>query len=647
MFRKLLTCFSLTCLLIPAALPVRAGGKVDSLQQLIATRSETDTAIIPLYTALAWAYIDADSSKTFYYLQKSRAVSEQLKYNKGIWEGYNNIGMAYAKYGMIDTALQYFELGLRSAERLNNAQVASKYSINIASVYLNEAKYADAVRYYIAALKYLDKLNDQTQIAVTQHCIGIAYYLLKNYRLSLSYYAASIATETKSGKPVMLGYSYNGMGAAYKELNNYDSALYYLERGMEVATKNSDNGLMSSVLSNIGAIYGQQGKTNEALQCLDKALALQNALADKRGIAETSIAAGDVYVRLKNYNKAIQYYDAAKTIAGAVGLNDILKEAWKGLSAAYGGRGDYKASLDAYQHYSDIKDSLYTKESTGQIAEMQTKYNTGKKEQENALLQKENAIKALQLSKERNREYLLLTVFAFALLTGGIYYNRYRLQQKNKLLQERELRVHAVFRAQEDEKTKLSKHLHDGVGALLSLIKLNISGIETDAANEKLLNSTKKLAGDAIKEVRSISHELMPGILAKAGLQTALEEMAEQIGSGETMRVQLSYMVQEKIAPAAELNIYRIVQEACNNIIKHAGANNIAIELQQRNSIVELSIADDGIGFDKAALKAGNGLNNIYSRVDIMKGVANISANKGQGTKLEISIPLREISYAG
>lgn len=648
LFRKLFIVFTFIGLLPGFAAFAQLNSlKADSLLKLMAGKRATDTVTVSLYTQLAWCYLDTDSAKTIGYLQKSRALAQQLSYSKGLWEGYNNIGMAYAKYGRIDTAMHYFDLGLQSAEQSKNAQVAAKYSINIASVYLNQAKYADAIRYYIGALRYLDTLNDQGQVAVTQHCIGIAYYLLKNYRLSLSYYAASIATEKKSGKPVMLGYSYNGMGAAFKELNNYDSALYYLQQGREVATKNADKALMSSVLSNIGAIYGQQAKTTEALEYLDKALALQNALGDKRGIAETSIAAGDVYVKLKNYGKAIQYYDAAKGIASAIGLNDILKEAWKGLSSAYAGLGNYKASLEAYSQYASIKDSLYTKESTAQIAEMQTRYNTEKKEQDNRLLQKENDIKALQLAKERNKEYLLLAIFILALFTAAVYYNRYRLRQKNILLQERELRAHAVFRAQEDEKTRLSKHLHDGVGALLSLAKLNISGIEPDAANEKLLNSTKKLVGDAITEVRGISHELMPGTLAKAGLRAALDEMLEQLSTGNTLKARLSYDLHQKIAPSAELNIYRIVQEACNNIIKHAEARNIEVMLRQDAGRLSLKVTDDGRGFDKDALKTGNGLNNIYSRADIMKATVSISTNQGQGTVLDILIPLKQIAYAG
>lgn len=648
MFRKLFIAFAFIGLLPGFAAFAQLNSlKADSLLKLIAGKKTADTVTVSLYTQLAWCYLDADSAKTIGYLQKSRALAQQLNYSKGLWEGYNNIGMAYAKYGRIDTAMRYFDLGLQSAEQSKNAQVAAKYSINIASVYLNQAKYADAIRYYIGALRYLDTLNDQGQVAVTQHCIGIAYYLLKNYRLSLSYYAASIATEKKSGKPVMLGYSYNGMGAAYKELNNYDSALYYLQQGREVATKNADKALMSSVLSNIGAIYGQQAKTTEALEYLDKALALQNALGDKRGIAETSIAAGDVYVKLKNYGKAIQYYDTAKGIASAIGLNDILKEAWKGLSAAYAGLGNYKVSLEAYSQYASIKDSLYTKESTAQIAEMQTRYNTEKKEQDNKLLQKENDIKALQLAKERNKEYLLLAIFILFLFTAAVYYNRYRLRQKNILLQERELRAHAVFRAQEDEKTRLSKHLHDGVGALLSLAKLNISGIEPDAANEKLLNSTKKLVGDAITEVRGISHELMPGTLAKAGLQAALDEMLEQIASANTMKTQLNYDLQHKIAPSGELNIYRIVQEACNNIIKHANAQHIEVVLRGDGDQLILKVTDDGVGFDKEELKTGNGLNNIYSRADIMKARVRIATNKGQGTGLDIFIPLKQVAYAG
>ncbi len=412
--------------------------------------------------------------------------------------------------------------------------------------------------------------------------------------------------------------------------------------------KKHDAYLLSHNLSDIGEVYSLQGRSHEALTCLSRALAMQKQNKDQRGTAETAILLGNLFLREKNYVSAKKNFDSARTIAVNMGSKDVQKNAWKGLSSVYSSINNYPAALDAYYHYAGLKDTLYSEESSRQIAEMQTRYNTEKKEKENVLLQKENVVKNLQITKEKNQKYILVASFAFLVIVSAIYYNQYRLKQKNEILKERELRAYAVFQAQENEKEKLSKDLHDGVGALLSLIKLNISSIAPDEASEKILARTKNLASDAMKEVRGIAHDLMPGVLAKAGLQPALVEMAESVSAPGNIDVQLSCNLPERLPPVIEGHIFRIIQEATNNILKHANASTEVINISASRDHIEILIADNGAGFDKAILSriTGNGLNNMYSRVNALKGEINIVTEKGNGTKINISLPVKTNSYA-
>jgi two-component system NarL family sensor kinase len=616
---------------------------IDSLLNLVKFEKE-DTVLAKNYIRLAWKYYEiSDSLHAAFYLHQSSLLSSKIHFVKGELDASNNLAMLYTIYARPDSSLKYLLNGLRISKTLHDANVTAKSCLNVASAYLNRANYASSIQYYLQALDHFEKTKDDAKIAMTDHCIGIAYYLMRNYKLSLSYYNKAIDKAIILKKTESAGYSYNGIGVVYKELGRYDTALYYLEQAHLLALKNDDKTLLSHSLSNLGEIYNIRGMHAKALDYLLQAAKIQLETDDHRGLAETHILTGQLYFEKNNYKAALSSFETARQLAQRAGFTDILKNAWKGESDAYHGLHKDGEALSAYREYSNIKDSLYTSESTKQIAEMQTKYNTEKKEHENTLLQRENDLKSLQLKEQKQQKFTIAILSLFILITMVIFYNRYRLKQKNILLEERTLRTKAVLTAQEEEKEKLSKDLHDGVGSLLSLIKLNISALESASAEEKkIIDQTKDLAGKAITEVRQVSHQLAPGLLATVGLEAALTELTAQINSSGKLIMQLQFENPSTIPREAELNIFRMVQEAVNNIVKHAEATEASIQLSQQNNRMVISIKDNGKGFDQTnpLHSTGNGLRNLSNRAGLLNGILEINSLPGKGTQIVILLSL-------
>jgi signal transduction histidine kinase len=603
-----------------------------------------DTTLAKNYVLLAWKYYEiSDSGNAVFYLHQSSALSARINFKKGEFDAFNNLAMLYTIYARPDSSLRYLLASLRISKTLNNTSVTAKCYLNIASAYLNRANYALSIRYYLEALNHFEKIKDVSKIAMTDHCIGIAYYLMRNYQLSLTYYNNAIDKALSLGKPERAGYSYNGVGVVYKELKEYDTALYYLEQARSLALKTNDKTLLSHSLSNLGEIYSIRGIDAKAFDYLLQAAKIQAETGDHRGLAETHILTGQLYLKKNNFKAALVSFGLAHQLAQRAGFTDLLKNSWKGESDANHGLHKDEEALTAYREYSNIKDSLYTSESTKQIAEMQTKYNTEKKEHENILLQQENVLKNLQLNEQKKQKYSIVILSILILLTMFIFYNRYRLKQKNILLEERTLRAKAVLMVQEEEKEKLSKDLHDGVGSLLSLIKLNVSALETASLPEKkIIEQTKDLAGKAIIEVRQVSHQLAPGLLAIAGLEAALTELVAQINSLGVLTMQLQFENSLTIPREAELNIFRIIQEAVNNIVKHSEATEASIRFHQQNKNVVVDVKDNGKGFDLTnPLHArGNGLRNLSNRAGLLNGILEINTSPGKGTHLIIRLSL-------
>ncbi len=218
----------------------------------------------------------------------------------------------------------------------------------------------------------------------------------------------------------------------------------------------------------------------------------------------------------------------------------------------------------------------------------------------------------------------------------------------NDLINQQEIAsLQGVLEGQEKERKRVAIDLHDGLGGMLSMVKLHFSSLEEkiDTSNpvkEKFL-SASELLDLAASEVRMISHDLMSGVLAKFGLLPALEDLGAKIN--ETGQIELNLIVDNmngSLDGEQELQVYRIVQELVGNTLKHAKASEITIQLNENDESVNLMVEDDGVGFDPVKLRqeAGIGLENLKARVAKLGGMLNIDSGKGVGTSISIDIPI-------
>jgi signal transduction histidine kinase len=291
-----------------------------------------------------------------------------------------------------------------------------------------------------------------------------------------------------------------------------------------------------------------------------------------------------------------------------------------------------------------VSDSILNTDVTKQIAEMGTKYETEKKEQENLLLKKDNKIKSLSL-------WFLIIGLLLTVATFYLIFNRNKMKQKTllqaEMLKQQELRSKAVLDAEETERQRIAKDLHDGIGQMLSAVKLNLSTVQSKITineNEKLLfQNAISLVDDSVKEVRSISHNMMPNMLIKKGLANAVRDFIDKL-SGTTLKIDLEITgMNERLESTLESILFRVLQELVNNIIKHAQANHITIQLLKFENEITIMIEDNGVGFkvdDTLQSDKGIGLKNIISRIDFLKGNINFDSTINKGTTVTIDIPL-------
>ncbi|WP_186757622.1 sensor histidine kinase [Echinicola salinicaeni] len=226
--------------------------------------------------------------------------------------------------------------------------------------------------------------------------------------------------------------------------------------------------------------------------------------------------------------------------------------------------------------------------------------------------------------------------------------NRERIEKKVK---EQQFRSALILEGQEEERKRISRDMHDGIGQLLSAMKFNLEGIHsvnTDIERNKLKTS-KDLLKNVIKEVRRISFNLTPSALSDYGIVPVLNKFCREISKLSDLQVnfenQTGFLT--RLEGKVENNLYRICQEAVNNAIKYAEATEVRITLSHNSQYLNLEISDDGKGFDMKKLEekghfsaSGHGLFNIRERANFINGQCTIFSERGKGTKISINVPL-------
>jgi signal transduction histidine kinase len=391
----------------------------------------------------------------------------------------------------------------------------------------------------------------------------------------------------------------------------------------------------------------------KSLLSLVLVLAICTTCAQKPDSVSTLMASKQVATLLKQ-GTTMSNNDADSSIllvkqALALSITHKLYEAQEQslqlLSKAYANKGNDKEAIQYLNKALAAKDSAALRSTQQKIAALQSAFEKDKQEQL-LLLQK------AQLSKQR---LIIIGLSALLLLTAIlviIIYKKQQLALRTKLqatlLEQQEAATKAVLEAEERERKRIASDLHDGVGQILSAVKMNLSSltdkVTDDVTTQILMQKTMALVDESCKEVRHVSHNMMPNALLKTGLSNAVKEFIDKIDHHQLQVNLYTEGLQNGLTTHVETILYRVLQEIVNNVIKHAQANQLDISIIKDAEGVSCTIEDNGCGFDYTAMqlhnKKGMGLQNIQGRIQYLKGTVEWDAAIGRGTVVAIYVPL-------
>ncbi len=515
------------------------------------------------------------------FFQNARKAHEQKMW-KAEAQCYNNLRLMHAYLGRYDSSTYY---GIQAIETFEKGG------------FKKEAAYIHCERGY--EIKRVD-LNKAEKEMLT----GLAVLQDLNDKLGLA------------GQ-------YNNYGVIKELKQELDSAQYYYQLSLNYKYELQDSiGIPYSIL-NIGVLAGMQEDYNRAIDSIKKAIVLFDAANNIPNSAESIHELAEIYSLINKKRRAIETFSRCIEISEQIGYLRLIKECHKRLSEVHEEIGDLKNSLLHQRQYNKIHDSLINETRVKEISTLETKFDVAKKEER---------IAKQQLKIKARNNQILIGLIIFSLLGFGVFYYVKRLRFRKKV---ERIEYENKMRS---ERERISRDLHDNIGSQLAFI-ISGAGIKQENKDAQL-TQIASFAKDTLEQLRTTVWAIKKERIGIQEFADQVERFIEKIKPNSLIEFELQQKLSLAgyLSPTQSVHLFRIIQESISNAIKHSDCYTISINVTgHTNGQLDITVQDDGNGFDTTNKKYGNGLRFMKERLQELGGQLEISSSK-EGTRVRCQI---------
>jgi serine phosphatase RsbU (regulator of sigma subunit) len=388
------------------------------------------------YASLLWS--KGEYLRSIDYSQMAVRLMSELGDKRGMANCYNNLGNVYNDQGNYGKALEFTFKAAKLFEAIKDKRgIGNSYS-NIARTYLNQGLYSDALTYNFKSLKIREEIKDKLGTSISLNNIGIVFDNQNSYKDALKYYKSALQIKQEINDKYGMGMVYNNLGNTYVNLNNYQDALTSHFHALKIRTEISDKQGIGMSNVNIGNLYVKQNKLNEAIPYYSKSLKMYEEIGEQAGCSEAGDGLATCYEKQGKYGDALRYAQKSLDIATKINYKEGMRDAYLNLSNIHEKMGDDKQALIYNKLFTSVKDSILNEQSTKQMVELNTRFETDKKEKEILLLTKDQQLANKTLKEQRIIRIGLLSGLGLLVILSFTLYNRYRFKQKANLLLEKQ-----------------------------------------------------------------------------------------------------------------------------------------------------------------------------------------------------------------
>ncbi|MFD2037588.1 tetratricopeptide repeat protein [Belliella marina] len=611
-------------------------------------------------------YAATDPEKAWFHARKMLELSQEYNLPVFTAKAYYAMGNLYFKQGKYDSTVIRLKAAIQLLDSSNvqNGKAVAFSLMGLAYKYKGDL--SNSMHYLQESLKWAQELKEERQEANAFQNIALVYFQQKKYMEAANNLDLAVQIYHRLDDYAGIISTRFNFANILKEQGEFEKARGFYQEALEYYSKTENLTKQAHIEMNLGQMLVEEGRHNDAFNLL---LETRGKLITLNYTADLAIVLNDLGLCAKAMGRneiALGYFQQALAKA-----NDDLyfkADLLQNISNQYLKMGNYEAALDYYSQSVDSREAYNSLEKEKHLAEIQLQYEDQLKENKILLLEQEKSLQEAEIQKsalslKRQRVIRNFMIAVLMLIVIGLLVLRYFYRQKivaqQRLAEQQEentrrktseiikdFRLKAIERYQEgqqEERKRIAREIHDGIGSDLAGIKMalehHLDGAPEDTRTQRILLGLQ----DACKAVRSISHQLHPPAFTQTDFCLYLSDFVDGLTENLSIEVDKIFYPKHEIDKLPDellAEVYRIVQELFNNSIKHAQASMIELQLNLHEAYLNIFVSDNGVGMIPKVGQKGIGMRNIRERVEMLKGKVEIDSSPGNGTSINIDLPV-------
>ncbi len=582
--------------------------------------------------------------------------SKQIDYQAGEYEANVELMTIESTASEYDMAIEYCRNAFTIAKKMNSEKRIIHSQINLGKLLIDKGDFKKATKIYLETLPLSIKAQDTLGVITINQNLALIFSNLEQYSKAIEYTIEALKFSMQSKNTEKSVENGLNLGLLYTVVKEPKKAYDRFIEIEPLVKEMGDTRYSYHLNKNLAGYFNEH--TNDLAQALKYAqnsYDLINKTSSKYEISFCSNLLGDIYLKKSDVKNAEKYNLNAYSISKEIDAKFLERKIVYSLSKIYAFKKSFKDAYFYANSFNLMNDSLVKEDNNKVINTLTTKFETEKKDKEIASQKLQLQEQNNDILKKKNQFNLAISGGAFLFFLGiGIWFffkQRHKLKNNEILAlkgQQEVIKLESLIDGEEKERNRLAQDLHDGINGDLAVIKYKISSIESSKFTSKeksFYNDAIDMLDNAVDQVRRISHNLAPPSLQNFDLIEAIQQFCSKQNASNSVNISYQYFGNRlNLKKENETAIYRIIQELLNNIIKHANATEALVQLNNHGDKLNITVEDNGLGFDHNSSTNGIGLQNIKSRVNFLKAKLDInSSQKGTTFSIEIDVTKNDL----
>lgn len=623
-----------------------AQNKIDSLGNLLQATSQTEQQIdLHLLIAKEWIIKNRDSA--WIHMEEALRLSEQGEFSEKEIESLNMKGNLLQRQSKEEEALAVYDQAIQKAEALNYLPGLAKLYNNVALIHTQEGEYPIALEGFTKATAYEVEIGNLEGQAQGLNNIGVVFYYQGDYDKAMDYFLESVQVHESMGNLLSAKQGYNNIGAINEALGRFEKALSFYQRSLEIALDLEDQAEIGHSYNNIAGVYSNLRQWTKAEEFYRQAMRVNEANEDYYSLALNCLNLADMLPRAGVKDQSLPLFEKAMRLAQEHSYKTLALDLFGKLAKYHADLNNFEEAYHYRGLYDSYKDSVYDEAKAKAIAETEALYETEKKERETA--EAKAALAEEELVVQRQNVFLAILIGGLILLVvAGISIYRNQIARRQQLETEAALQEERALaegrRKLEEERNRISRDLHDHIGAQLTIISSQIDNLAFKESSEERKLKFEEISDhtrDTMAQLRETIWAMHNDRISLSMFSAKLQDFLHR-SQREGISLSLFNMADSslELGPVQTINIFRVCQEAVQNALKYADFERLEIHISAEGHRLQILISDDGKGMNMDEVVQGYGLGNMKSRMEQIDGRFDIESQLEAGTKISLSLAL-------